>query len=1540
MPFQIKLFEKQVVFMLSHFLTLEYSIPKLFQWLLIIYSIVQSISYSFYYQYTQDEQLRHSLTKITLITRLYLYIQNQNIKSALFWLLVIIQNLIFLIACCAAYKNQYTLGNLSFWTRFISILFSFYIYYFSTAFFPLIFEICLFNSNDLAQFCISIFIMIQTLIIMILGELVFRRGLVLKSTSQLYINMTTYSYIIKILKLMQIIFFFYLHSQFLSQVIQCIINILIQLCFIAEQIKVKVYAQKIYSRTIIIFSSIGLVLSFDVLLTQQTNNNNYWILICIIVIRILMFFEEFKFDKISNYEVNELKYLFSFLDLSNPEKTVTRLQIFILFKSHFQSCDKKQICYCTKYQNDYYLALIKIIESRIEEKLHGKIEISRDLICTDYAQILFRSQQYVKAQQHITKFLAKETFNYEKNQNPLSTITIFLLEFLKAEVLNQVVIQITEKIFISNQNNKLINESLKSFVLNENSDSLIISNLKKIIQTKIQFYYNFVEHQNNYFGNVNYALQFINQIQQFKDTLLNRYNQFPTSSNQNILKYFSLHILNDYIDSFNINRGKAFEDDKFNQFSGQMYHKIFGINPAYFITELNSELDVIITKKSQRAQSLLDQWKIQQYEQKYHQNTELNTYLPEYVLQKHSSLIEKFLSDGRNKYYQQQNLSFFKQSDQVMMPIQIMISMNQTNYDKFSFLTFFYESLDYRSYIVVDKHLEILNISSNIQESLFQGENKVHSNCVTKLIPNFQQLVSTHQHQFYNQEIKLIKEYHHQKVACSFTGNIKIERKFENQYKCYFVELDNIRAISKKFKDENSTLYMASLTQFPGSTQKIMNINSEFNNSEEKLIPYIDIENHYPIPENSLCIIQQEHHRQTINQTDTNLVCTLQMVEMGKSNNVFEPLSQKRLLHSSKYSNDEDMKKQVNKIVEEDEFLEIGSTSSVSAIRRSKYYKKFEIITILMKSKRQSQKIIKMNKFICLYTCVILLGLIIQILLIENLQKFVEDIKTLSIRYDVVEPYESFYVSRFSQVNYREQLSGGHINASLYAQLTKYPFSTFNLMYDHLRDSMYSVLERREIDQLSENEYITIYFLNTSYVGYTKNVTIRSLANILMNYQYDFKLGLTIRSVAFDSPFFYFTSKNYLIIKHTFDGLNKIVLDATLQRSTLEREKWLSVLLPFIVTSLLLCLIIINSYREYNQIMNSIFQYLMDLDQQILDDEKKRLQKHLSIVSNELEKVKRFEFDIDVIDIELDECNNQLNRNNTKREGKRFKITNNYLRLTTFIGLIHFLLFFTFYMVIYLIIERYFEKYDQTAIIYQRISDLGVDIPTIYAQREVLYRRTLRYFFLTTAEIDGVYDVFFQAYNKVEEYSQLSIDLSSNEYLFDENAVNFYQSITTGNLCEFQTDKFKELSNSTCGLAMNGNLLKGLSQILPYILYTLKTQQYESKNFTILPTNTRLELEGATIIGNVMSTVISQLYDNLLISCLKLMNYTQIPCIMFLVFQFICISIYIVIINQKHQSQFQSIKQSIFLFPRQTLIFDDQFYRNFRSIIKDEGIQQ
>lgn len=67
----------------------------------------------------------------------------------------------------------------------------------------------------------------------------------------------------------------------------------------------------------------------------------------------------------------------------------------------------------------------------------------------------------------------------------------------------------------------------------------------------------------------------------------------------------------------------------------------------------------------------------------------------------------------------------------------------------------------------------------------------------------------------------------------------------------------------------------------------------------------------------------------------------------------------------------------MNKIIHEEDINEIESTSSITAIKKSKYYKKFEIISVLMKSEKQSKKIIQMNKFIALYISIILIGLII-----------------------------------------------------------------------------------------------------------------------------------------------------------------------------------------------------------------------------------------------------------------------------------------------------------------------------------------------------------------------------------------------------------------------------------------------------------------------------------------------------------------------------------------------------------------------------------
>lgn len=64
----------------------------------------------------------------------------------------------------------------------------------------------------------------------------------------------------------------------------------------------------------------------------------------------------------------------------------------------------------------------------------------------------------------------------------------------------------------------------------------------------------------------------LNNLKMYSWTDMNNFQVFiiyyiiKAFSNQNLLKYFCLNILNDYIEAFNINKGKAFDDDKYNTF--------------------------------------------------------------------------------------------------------------------------------------------------------------------------------------------------------------------------------------------------------------------------------------------------------------------------------------------------------------------------------------------------------------------------------------------------------------------------------------------------------------------------------------------------------------------------------------------------------------------------------------------------------------------------------------------------------------------------------------------------------------------------------------------------------------------------------------------------------------------------------------------------------------------------------------------------------------------------------------------------------------
>lgn len=62
-----------------------------------------------------------------------------------------------------------------------------------------------------------------------------------------------------------------------------------------------------------------------------------------------------------------------------------------------------------------------------------------------------------------------------------------------------------------------------------------------------------------------------------------------------------LEVLNDYIEAFELNKNKAFSDDKYVLFHDSVYNKLFGSNPSYLIAEITKDLDIIIVRASKKA---------------------------------------------------------------------------------------------------------------------------------------------------------------------------------------------------------------------------------------------------------------------------------------------------------------------------------------------------------------------------------------------------------------------------------------------------------------------------------------------------------------------------------------------------------------------------------------------------------------------------------------------------------------------------------------------------------------------------------------------------------------------------------------------------------------------------------------------------------------------------------------------------------------------------------------------------------------------------
>ncbi|CAD8150395.1 unnamed protein product [Paramecium octaurelia] len=1536
-----KLFEpyyKELIFLLSQFLQLEFAYPQIFQIVLIILNQLQPIAFNFYPIYNSGKQFDPTLQSLLISSRPYLFLFSEESKTIVVCFCFAFQQIIITFTIYLIFKSR----NKQFHEIRVSNLILQYIchYYYmvSSTFYCWLLEICMFNITQLNGIVIGTIMIIEIGAIIIISDIVYQSGLILRVSTQLPLNNNTANYFTKPLRIFQIIIFFFFTHQKLSIVFQNILNIIIQSLHIYQILELKIYAKEKCALTSLVFASIGIAISMESLIMQTRINYNLWLLVSLIMIYLLQYMYNRQFLSLQTVDVRKLKFLYSYVERLDGNVQKNKLKMTLIVFEHQQNCLKNE-CICKKDMN-IKQKIFQLIEIKFEQFLEQRTKNIQQLIL-DLAQILFRRRQFVKAQQVIFKvFQSKDYYQNKYNSFNISLTTLCLLDFLKYQIENDVLIQMMERMILTNPNNKLIADSLKQFSINENSDQYIQMKLKKTIVDKSQFYYNFIEHSNKLQGDINYPIRIIRQLQQFRNELTERYQQFPTSSNQNVLKFYLLEVLNDYIEAFDLNKNKALNDEKYQMFHDSVYNKLFGQNPSYLVAEINKDLDVVIMRQSKKAinkfQSLYGSKK------KNCLNISVNDIIPEYVYKQHRTLIEQFFDEGTNKYYQQQNLSFLKVCDKIMLPIEMMVGLDQSSSQAFSFLVFFYEQMDYRSYLVVNQSFDIINCSENISNQILGNSQyspgftftKVLGN-IFNIIPDFDSMIQSNEKNFFNQNIRLLSS--NAKSAAQryldYICNIIIERKFKNENMCFMVTLDNIRTNNNRNCSESrleTSIFQRQQTQEQLLIQKLERMKEDIEEDIDKVFPYQDIFDVSLIKKANPLNQSETHH------VDSKIYMTDLLVDQEQTNPVQLQFQGNNKLFSPKQSMNEEFINKKN-FTFQNEARDFASGSSVTMIKKSKFYKKFEIIYSLCKSLKSSSKLMKANYNFVLFILLILVYIIINLFLISNIRSFISDMKLLSVRYDVTGPLESFSVSRFTQINYREMQSRKVINSSYAAQLQLFPKKNLMQSFDKMKKSMGNVLLRSEIDQISNITYLPIMlYVNTNNTGQEYNVSKRSVIIMTLNYQYEFKLRLDGLGGGFDNPYYYFTYKDYQIVKSMFDNLNVVILDITLERSNQEKQKWMFGYFPFLALNFLITLIIILQVVRHSNEKNAIMRYISSIDLNVIEQEKFRLAYLQQIVVQDMDIVKGFSIDIDQVDNQLEKSHIKQKTFFSKKSNT--KLINNKPNLGLALSIGHFLLFAAFSIYLFLTFRTYFIKYENTAVFYQQISDLGVDIPAIYAQKEILFRVSFRYPFLNSTDVNQTYGVIFNAINSVKKYQQQNLDLCNKDYLFDEYLLDFFTSINTGNLCEFQSDELKQDTQSFCPQVMQGNLVQGFSQTLIYILNSVGVQQLDTQNFTVQPASTLLELEGSTILTDIIDLMINQFYNNIVNSTQNLILDQQLFCIFYLVFEILLAVFYFAKIDKYNHQQFLYLKQSVYLFPRHTLIFDDSFYRNFRSIVKEENL--
>ncbi|CAD8104784.1 unnamed protein product [Paramecium sonneborni] len=1098
--------------------------------------------------------------------------------------------------------------------------------------------------------------------------------------------------------------------------------------------------------------------------------------------------------------------------------------------------------------------------------------------------------------------------------------------------------------------NKDFELNIKKFMDIEQKNLELCKRIISLCQKKIFFFKEFDYDQiDKLYENSNILVLELDKLKEFVQNL---YREYPSNRMQNILAFIYAELLNDYLSAMKIFSQTALQEDKVYKNVSNLKIDLYSTKTTYLMINLDN---MQIIRNSSNA---YDFFQVDQLI--------LDDLIPNGIKDYHSSMIKTFIKTGKSKFFRNVQEGLIAKKgfcEGVNIVTEILFEKNQLNA-----LILLSIQEENQIIMIVDNQNKIVGLSEEFFEIVGGSQDQIeliYGIPVDYVIPKFKfhaedsqvqqlQLRFLTKSKLFDFVTLLIHYKQKRNISDLMDGCWSDQFNFDtytthcciqnNDDKYYIIRFNYLKNSTRRGSQSASrTLTQKSYFQQNGNNLSEIEVDEQI----EMLIPYEESEPKYI---NDIVIFQSPDlllsNRESHNNDGIGFLVEDQFHVKNSSrqnesqNKTYQPLQslqqqQKYFIEKSKIN----IKYSKSKDADSQDVQMEGQSSQVSQLSGQKkafYYKKY----ILLEKMLQSPNTNQVQKVLIFFIMLQLAVFTIQILVSLNsssttFNQYLTNIDLLQIKYYLFQPVESFIVTRYTIINYNAQYSAKSITKSQLDKYLIFPNSNLNLGFDDVQQNQAAILNRLTLQEFLGQYYDFYIYIKTD-IGELYNITMRQALSILINYQYTFKAAYKYdgKTVS-DSPYIFYSYRNLLTLYNSFDLLNQDLYLQTNLTIQLDISKELKLFYPFLILILIIVSFEIFYFLKNQGRIASLLGFMTFNEVYSMEQDIDRYTHYIDSISKNSDSLFKYQFHIDKKENQLKLQQKQLQ---VETSIKRLQYQKRFLsnKFGYCLILIQFIILISFSIAKYFVNLNYFTSFKPTAYFYQQIADLGTNIPTIYAMREVLYYRW-RYPFYNDDDLETILNQIIDCLSQVQNVTGYIQSLQINQYLLSQDFSQYIQTISSSNICNFLDDSMKEKSMALCSITLGGSFLNGLTGSLIYI-YTNIQNEMQINKFLNKTEDTRNELEGAFIISQVIKQINTYMKADLTNQTDNILSSIIYLCVFALSFVVISFIFLFYIINPFLKRQYYIAKRYLYLLPQQTLFLDDAFERLARSVMQDQQI--